>query len=114
MRWLLVILLQVHAVIEAGDLLAITIKHERGALEDFAEAAFLRLSPARVVDAGIHVGVKTVFIGSHAVPGGWRQLLLKLDLDERFDALETVFPRENHANRRAILIRQCFAIHADA
>src|SRR6202023_150748 len=93
---------------------AVTIKHERGALEDFTEAAFLRLGPARVVDAGIHVGIETVFIGSQTVPGGWRHLLLKLNLDERFDALETVFPRKNQANRGAVLIRQRFAIHADA
>src|SRR5260370_15757596 len=63
-----VILLQIHAVVQAGYLIAITIKHERGALEDFTEAAFLGLGPARVVDRWIFVGVKTVFAGVEVHP----------------------------------------------
>jgi hypothetical protein len=54
------------------------------------------------------------FVGRGKVPGSWRHLLLEFDFDQRLDALETVFPRNNHAHGRAVLIWQRFAVHADA
>ena len=37
-----------------------------------------------------------------------------LILHDRLDAFETVFPGQDHAHRRAILIGQRFAVHAEA
>ena len=59
-----VIFLQVHAGVEAGDLVLITVEHEGIALEDFAEATLFGLAPARMVDVGIHVGIEAVLAGS--------------------------------------------------
>src|SRR5207302_3099301 len=108
-----VIFLQVHAVIQAGDLIAVTIKHERGALEDFTEAAFLGLGPVRVVDVWIHVRIEAVLAWRREVPSRGRHLLLESNFDQRLYAFETVLPREHHANGCAVLIRKRFAIHSD-
>src|SRR5256884_5288995 len=102
------------AGVQARDLIAIPVEHERGAFEDFAEAAFPGLAPARMIHVGIHVRIKTVLVWCREVPGGRRHFGLKLDLDQRLDALETVFPRNHHAHRRAILIGQGFSVHPNA
>src|SRR5260370_35372519 len=105
------VLLQVHSTVHAGDLIAVAIKHKRAVLEDFAEAALFGLAPARVIHIWIHVRVEAVFVGRGKVPGSWRHLLLEFDFEERLDALETVFPRNNHAHARASLVRQRFTVH---
>src|SRR5215472_12326095 len=65
----LVVLFQVHAVVQAGDLIAVTVEHQRVALEDFAKAAFLGLAPAWVVHIGIHIRIEAVLVGGREVPG---------------------------------------------
>src|SRR2546429_3582933 len=52
------------AGVQARDLIAIPVEHERGAFEDFAEAAFPGLAPARMIHVGIHVRIKTVLVRS--------------------------------------------------
>ena len=56
-----VVFLQIHAGVEAGDLILITVEHESLATENLAEAAFIGLALARMIDVGIHVRIKTVF-----------------------------------------------------
>ena len=109
-----VIFLQVHAGVEAGDLVLITVEHEGVALEDFAEAAFFGLAPARMIDVGIHVGIEAVLVRVGEIPGCGRFFSDKFDFDDGLDALETVLPRNDHANGRAVLIGKCVAVHADA
>src|SRR3974390_2805044 len=71
------VFLQVHAGVEAGNLVFITIEHERFAHEDFAKAAFAGLAPARMIHVGIHVGVKAIFRGRVKAPGSGRLVLHK-------------------------------------
>src|ERR1700730_3096139 len=82
-----VILLQVHSGVHASDLIAVAVEHESVAAEDFAEAAFLSLAPARMVDGGIHVGIKAVFVRSRERPCGRRLAFHKFNFDDRLDAL---------------------------
>jgi len=65
-----------------------------------------------VIHLGVHVGVKTVFLGSRLVPSCRRLLVGKANLDEALGALEPIFPRYDDAHRRAVLLRQHFAVHA--
>src|SRR5882672_5508025 len=99
----LVIFLQVHAVVETRHLVAVAIEHlSRRALEKPRQANFLGLAPARVVHFGIHVGVETVFMGVCNVPGCWGLILDKSNLDQRLGTLESVFPRNDRSDGRAI------------
>src|SRR2546429_7246562 len=52
------------AGVQARDLIAIPVEHERGAFEDFAEAAFPGLAPARMIHVGIHVDRKSTRLNS--------------------------------------------------
>jgi len=42
----LIILLEIHSGVHAGDLIAVAVEHQRVAAEDFAETALLSLAPA--------------------------------------------------------------------
>ena len=48
-------LLQVHASVQAGNLIGVTIKHEGFTSEDFAQTPLRGLAPTRMLDLGIHV-----------------------------------------------------------
>src|ERR1700722_511422 len=51
-----VILLQVHAVVKARHLIAVSVKHLRGCVfEEARQAHFLRLTPSRMIHFRIHV-----------------------------------------------------------
>src|ERR1041385_3275696 len=105
-----VIFLQVHAGVKACYLVAITIEHERWAFAEFANAAFGGLAPARMVFLRVHVGIKTVFVRGHLVPGGGWHEVNKADLHDRLDALESIFPRHDEAQRRTVNVGQNFVI----
>src|SRR6266481_7723998 len=108
------VFLQIHSAVHASDLIAVAVEHNGRPHEDFAEAALLGLAPARMVDVGIDVRVETVLAGCIAIPRGGRLFFLEADFHQRLDALITVFPRDDHANRRAVLRRKSLAVHADA
>ena len=55
---------QVHAGIEAADLLGVSIEHQRLAPAAFANALLGRLAPAGMIHARIDVGVEAVLIRS--------------------------------------------------
>ncbi|MNH03255.1 hypothetical protein D3C79_625120 [compost metagenome] len=61
---------------------------------------------------GIHVGVKTIFVGSRQIPGGWRLFAGQGDLHDRLDAFEAVLPWSDQAQRSTVLRWQHLAIHA--
>src|SRR5690348_3695352 len=92
----LVILAQIHTGVEARDLVAVPIEHQSFVrLEPFREAALAGLAPARVIDLGIDVGIEAVLLGRIEVPrSGWL-VFDKTDFHQRFDALESVFPRHD-------------------
>ncbi len=104
---------EVHAGVEGGDLIAIAIEHEGGALEEFAEAALAFLAPAGMIDIGIDVGIEAVLMGIGEIPGGVGLVFDEFDFDDGFDALEAIFPGEDHTNGSAILIGESGAKHAD-
>ncbi|MNY82853.1 hypothetical protein D3C86_2252070 [compost metagenome] len=58
----------------------------------------------------IDVGIETVFAGVGVFPRRFRLFLDKRNTDDGFDALEAVFPGNDEANGRAILVRQGFAV----
>jgi len=66
-----------------------------------------------MIDLRIHVGIKTVLVGVGPVPRSGRLARHQLDLDDRLDALEAVFPRHHQADGGTILRRQRLAVHAD-
>src|ERR1035437_1420328 len=86
-----VVLAQIHPGIKAGDLIAVAVKHERLALEKFAQAAFAGLAPTGMVDRGIHIRIETVLARAGEIPSGGRLLLDELDLHDGLDAFEPVF-----------------------
>src|SRR5713226_4875291 len=110
----LMVFLQIHSVVHAGDLVAVAVEDHRGPREEFAETAFPGLAPAGMVHIGIDVGVEAVFLRRVAIPGGGKFFFLEADFYQRLDALIAVFPRDDHANRRAVLRRKSLAVHADA
>src|SRR4249920_4006512 len=54
------VLLQIDVVVEAGDLFAVAVEHQRLAHEELADAPFARLAPPRVVHFRVHVRVEAV------------------------------------------------------
>src|ERR1043165_8880573 len=62
-------LLQVHAFVEAGHLLGISVERQGGPLEELAQAALRGLAPARMIDRRIDVRIKSVLGWVHQVPG---------------------------------------------
>src|ERR1700737_4943698 len=59
----LVIFLQVHAVVQTGDLISVPVEHlGLRVLEESGHANFLGLAPARVIYFGIHIGIEAVFM----------------------------------------------------
>src|SRR5271169_1197553 len=110
----LVEFLEVHSAVHAGDLIAVAVEDYRRPCEDFSEAAFLGLAPARMVNVGINVGVETVFRGGIAIPGGGRLFFLETDFHQGLDALVSIFPGNDHADRSTVLWREGVAVHADA
>src|SRR5580692_8008461 len=110
----LVVFLQIHAAIHAGHLIAVSVEHQRFALEYLAQAALRSLAPTRMIDVGIHVRVETVLVGSGAIPSGGWLTFSEADFHDGLDALVAVLPGNDDADRRAILIGQRLSIHPDA
>src|SRR5271157_6255414 len=92
------ILLQVHSAVQRRHLVAVAVEHQRGTLEELADAALLRLAPARMVHIRVHVRVEPVFVRCCLRPGRDRLLIHQPDLYDRFDSLKAVLPRRNQAD----------------
>src|SRR5580704_8380373 len=107
------ILLQIHPAIQARDLI-VAVEHQCGTLEEIAEPAFFGLAPARMVHVWVYVGVKTILSRRGEIPRILRLLVGEADTNDRLRALETVFPGQNHADGRAVLVGKILAIHAEA
>src|SRR5579859_3175820 len=80
----LVPLPEIHAGVHARDLIAVAVEHQglRG-LEVRAQPALCRLTPARMIDFGIHVRIEPVFPGILVVPRGVGHLVDEPDPDDR-------------------------------
>src|SRR6516162_3627704 len=93
-----------------ADLLLIAVEHQRRTPARFADALLRGLAPARMVHVRIHVGVKAVFIRRVLAPRRSRLVGNQFYFYDGFDSLETVFPRNDEADRRAVLCRQRTAV----
>ena len=91
-----------------GYLRRITIEHQgfdsvvrkqRG-----GQAPLRGLTPARMVNLRINIGIKAVFIWRSFFPGATGLTFCKFDLDDGLDTLEPVFPGNNQADRSAMLL----------
>ena len=69
-----------------------------------ADASFTRLTPARVVDLRVHVGVKAILSRCGQIPAGRGSGFLQANLHDRLDALEAVFPGNHETQRCAVLV----------
>ena len=67
---------------------------------------FALLAPARMIDVRVHIREKSIFVRRHFVPKRLRLFGDKLNFHQRFRAFESVLPRHNQPDRRAILIAQ--------
>ncbi|EAU65733.1 conserved hypothetical protein [Stigmatella aurantiaca DW4/3-1] len=105
-----VVLAQVHARIEGGDLLRVAVEGQRGTAAELPNAPLGGLAPARVIHRRVHVRVEAVLVGRREVPRGGRLTLGERDADDGFDALEAVLPRHHQPQGRAVLGRQRLAI----
>src|ERR1700720_1668149 len=112
----LVELSKVHAGVKAGDLIGIAVEGKRGNGVGEAggvDTALARLRPAGVVHRRIDVGIEAVFLGADLVPEGLRLLVRKVETDDRLATLEAVLPREDDADRSAVLVGQHVAVTAE-
>src|SRR5207245_6184290 len=101
-----VVLSEVHAGVQARDLVAVAVEHQRLAHQEFADAALGRLAPARMIDRRVHVRVEAVLVRRLFLPRVQGLLLDELHLHDRLDVLEPVLPGDPQPPRRAVLVRQ--------
>lgn len=105
----------VHATVQTGYLITIAIEHlcRNGARKDAGvNAAFVSLTPARMVNLRVDVGIKTIFVRSHLVPQGIRLFCRETNFHNGFAAFKTVFPGQDDADRRSVLVRKDLAVAA--
>src|SRR5690606_23432491 len=69
-----------------------------------AEHAFHRLAPARMRNFGVNICPEAVFRWLYRFPQANRPLFHEGNSADRLDRLETVFPRQMQAERRAVLL----------
>ena len=91
-------------------MLAVAVKRQSFALQEFADAPLFGLAPARVIDIRIHVGEEPVFARRRAHPGRDRRFFHQTNAHDGFRAFESVFPRHGQAQRCTILVRQHFPV----
>src|SRR5207302_1934120 len=71
------------------------------------------LTPARMIDRGVDVGVEAVLVGSGHIPRSVGLALGEADLHDRLDALEAVLPGHDEAQRRAVLVGESAPVEPD-
>ena len=60
----LVELLQIHPGVQRCHLIAVAVEHERLAPAQVADAPLVCLTPSRMADLGVHVGIEAVLAGA--------------------------------------------------
>ena len=74
------------------DFIRVTVKQQGLASEEFADAAFLGLTPAAVFGIGVNVGIKAVIVGPGLQPAGGRLFFREAYRYDGFGAFKTEFP----------------------
>src|SRR5438128_8844312 len=93
------------------NLLCIAIEQKRWSRAKLTDAMLHPLAPARMIYVRIHVRIEAIFAWGFDVPG--RRWLIRNQgyLHDRLDAFESIFPRHDQTNRRAILWRHRLPVH---
>ena len=107
---------EIHAGVEAGNLIGVSVEHLCGdgvGQKAGVDAALAGLCPAWMVDSGIYVGVETVLVGVDLVPGGFGLLVGEVEFDDGLAVLESVLPRHDNSDGRAVLVGQGLAVAAE-
>src|SRR5947199_2433223 len=99
--------------VHIGDILAVAVEEERRDAIALAEHFLRRLAPARMRHLRIHVRPESIFARLQLLPETDRALGDEADFSNRFDRLETVFPRQREADRRAERFAERLAVSAD-
>src|SRR3972149_1724205 len=89
----------------------ITIEHQGLSLREFAKPPFPCLTPARMVNTGIYICIKSVFPRDRLRPCGSGHILNKPYPDDRLYTFKSILPWNYQPYWSAILIRQYLAIH---
>ena len=100
----LIVFLQIHTLIQGGNLIGITVEHQRFLFEEVSDSTLSCLTPARMGNVWVDVGIEPIFTRDHDVPRGWRLFLGKRHADNGFDAFESILPGHHQAQRRAVLV----------
>ena len=66
-----------------------------------------------MVDSGVYVGVETVLVGVDLVPSGFGLLVGEVEFDDGLAVLESVLPRHDNTDGRAVLVGQSLAVAAE-
>ncbi len=110
------VLSEVHAGVEAGDLVRVTVEYlggdgvgEGGAVD----AALVGLGPARVIDGGIDVGKEAVFVRADLVPGGVGLFVSEMEADDGLAVFEAVLPGHDDADGSAVLVGEGVSVGAE-
>src|SRR5205085_7669063 len=83
------------AGVERGNF-GVAVEHERLAPQQFSDATFPGLAPARMIHVRVDVRVEAVLDPTAVlVPGGGRLGFLQLDLDDALRRLEAILPRHD-------------------
>src|SRR6266545_7226574 len=100
------------AFVHVGDELAVAVPHQGRPALVGAEDALGGLAPAGMRHLRVHIGPKAVFARLQRLPVGFRPLVGEFEADDRLDRFEAVFPRHRKTQRRAVLLRHRFPVHA--
>src|SRR5262245_13665509 len=106
----LVISAQVHPGVQLRNLVRVTVERQRRPLEELTDATLACLAPPGMVDIRIDVRVEAVLLSSLLLPGIDRLFVREANINDGFDSLETILPRNYKTKWCAVLIRQWFSI----
>src|ERR1017187_2336418 len=78
---MLVVLLEIHPVVQAGHLVAVAVEHEGRPFAEFAQPPLTRLAPPWMGHLRIYVGVEPVLGRIRQIPRGGRLAAYQADFD---------------------------------
>src|SRR5690606_8283597 len=104
--------LAVFGIVKVSDIFPIAVVDPRRNLATGIQEDLGRLTPARVIKGRAYVGVEPILAGN-IHPERPRTAPYKLDLDDRLDTLESIFPGQYQTRRRSILLVQRVAINSE-
>src|SRR5258706_15029900 len=90
--------------VHARHIVAVAVERRRRPPLAGADDFLARLAPARMRHRRIDIGPETIFGRRQRFPKALRPPVGEAEARDRFDRLESVFPRHREAQRRALLL----------